>query len=66
MEGGGVLASGLSAGEAMAGVLSASPAAMELHLPLLLSNQVLLTSIAILVTMALSAWLLRVSRPNES
>ncbi|HED65963.1 MAG TPA: oligopeptide transporter, OPT family [Planctomycetes bacterium] len=66
LEKGVILASGLIAGEAMAGVLTAVPRALKWTIPQLLSNHELLVSIAVVVMVLLATWLVRVSRPKEA
>jgi putative OPT family oligopeptide transporter len=60
-----LLASGLIAGEAIAGVLVAVPRAAEVRLPVLLSAGPLRSALTVLVLVLISGWLLRAPRTGE-
>ena len=61
-----LLASGLIAGEALAGVLIAIPRALEFELPTLITNTVVLQTLAALALGALCFWIARVAMPRPS
>ena len=60
-----LLASGLIAGEAIAGVLIAIPAAKEIELPALIQNTAVLTTGALAMLAVLAAWFIAVSSPRS-
>jgi putative OPT family oligopeptide transporter len=57
-----LVASGLIAGEAIAGVLIAVPKAAGIHIPAALDAGPLMTALTLMMVLAVSGWLLRVSR----
>ena len=59
-----ILASGLIAGEAIAGVLIALPAVFEMQIPAVFANAVILTTIAVVAMVGLCAWIVGTSRPR--
>ena len=59
-----ILASGLIAGEAIAGILIAIPAAAEVELPKLVENVSVLKAITTVAVIALCTWIVRASRPR--
>jgi len=61
-----ILASGLIAGEAIAGVLIAIPNALGKELPQLLQSEGPKLGFALVVVVALCTWLFRVSRPTPA